>query len=74
MSEGSARVESCIRGYHAYKSLWNPEIGDRLELKLMSSMNMIDMLWELSKMNPLLDTLHVKYRNVGLQVKMCQKN
>ena len=32
------------------------------KLKLTSSINMIDMPWELSKMDWLLDTFHMKYR------------
>ena len=34
MAEHWVKVESCIRGYHVYKNVWNPEIGDRLETEV----------------------------------------
>ncbi len=30
----TVRVESCIRGYHAYKDVWDPQIGNRLETEI----------------------------------------
>ena len=27
--ESSVSVECCIRGYHVYQRMWNPELGDR---------------------------------------------
>ena len=59
MAERSVKVKSIIRYYHAYKNMWHPEIEDRQ--KMRSSINMIDTPWEVSKMNKLSNTLHVKY-------------
>ena len=34
MVEQLVSVEYCIHGYHAYKNVWNTEIGDRLDIEV----------------------------------------
>ena len=26
-------ISNCIRGYHAYKDIWNPSVGDKVECR-----------------------------------------
>ena len=60
MAEQWFKVESCIHGYHVYRNVWNPEIGDRLETEV-DKLHQHDRYAEGIIENGLTDIFHMKY-------------